>query len=66
MAPGLPGGRMEIAAYNGYLVRMAGTTTCPLNRAVLAMVRRLERERTQPHCGVWRALAHSLSNGCLA
>jgi 2-dehydropantoate 2-reductase len=65
MAPDLPGGRTEIEAYNGYLVRLAGTTPCPLNRAVLALVRRLERERTLPHRDVWRELAHSVSEGCL-
>jgi 2-dehydropantoate 2-reductase len=63
MAPDLPGGRTEVDAYNGYLVRVAGTTPCPLNRAVLALVRRLERERTLPHRDVWRELAHSLSQG---
>jgi 2-dehydropantoate 2-reductase len=66
MAPDLPSGRTEIEAYNGYLVRLAGTTPCPLNRAVLAMVRRFERERTLPHRGVWRELAQSLSEGSLA
>jgi 2-dehydropantoate 2-reductase len=66
MAPDLPSGRTEIDAYNGYLVRLAGTTPCPLNRAVLAMVRRLERERTLPHRGVWRELAHSVGKGSLA
>jgi len=66
MAPDLPSGRTEIEAYNGYLVHLAGTTPCPLNRAVLAMVRRLERERTLPHRGVWRELASSAGEGCLA
>jgi 2-dehydropantoate 2-reductase len=66
MAPDVPGGRTEIDAYNGYLVRLAGPTPCPLNRAVLALVRRLARERTPPHRGVWRELAHSLREGGLA
>jgi 2-dehydropantoate 2-reductase len=66
MAPDVPGGRTEIDAYNGYLVRLAGTMPCPLNRAVLALVRRLERERTAPHREVWRELAHSVRDRCLA
>jgi 2-dehydropantoate 2-reductase len=64
MAPDVPGGRTEIEAYNGYLVRLAGTTPCPLNRAVLAMVRRLEREGTAPLRAVWVELARSVSEGC--
>ena len=63
MAPDLPSGRTEIEAYNGYLVCLAGTTPCPLNRAVLAMVRRIERERIRPHRGVWRELASSAGKG---
>lgn len=66
MAPDVPGGRTEIEAYNGYLVRLAGTAPCPLNRAVLALVRRLERERTPPHRHVWRELAQTVGDGCLA
>lgn len=66
MAPDLPRGRTEIDAYNGYLVRLAGPTPCPLNRAVLALVRRLARERTRPHRGVWRDLAASARAGRLA
>jgi 2-dehydropantoate 2-reductase len=66
MAGDLPHGPSEIEAYNGHLVRLAGTTPCPLNRAVMAMVQRLERERTPPDRAVWRALADSLPEGCLA
>ena len=63
MAPDLPTGRTEIEAYNGYLVRLAGATPCPLNRAVLALVRRCARDHTRPHRGVWRELAHSVRGG---
>jgi 2-dehydropantoate 2-reductase len=66
MAPDIPGGRTEIEAYNGHLVRLAGASPCPLNRAVLAMMRRLERERTAPHRTVWGELAHSVTEECPA
>jgi 2-dehydropantoate 2-reductase len=58
MAPDLPKGRTEIAHYNRHLVRIAGATPCPLNRAVVALIERMERERIQPH----REMLHRLES----
>ncbi len=49
MAPDLPKGRTEIDYYNQRLVQLAGDRPCPLNRAVVNMIKRMERERIQPH-----------------
>jgi 2-dehydropantoate 2-reductase len=48
MARDLPGGPTEIDHYNGRLVALAGDFPCPLNRAVYALVRRMEAERLEP------------------
>ena len=45
MAPDLPRGRTEINFYNQHLIDIAGAHPCPLNRAVVALIHRLERER---------------------
>jgi 2-dehydropantoate 2-reductase len=52
----LPAGRTEVDHYNGHLVRLAGDGPCPLNRRVLALVRRLEREWQRPHVGLLEGL----------
>jgi 2-dehydropantoate 2-reductase len=44
----LPAGRTEIDYYNGYLVELAGDSPCPLNRRVLELVKRMERDRLPP------------------
>lgn len=49
MSGDLPRGRSEIDYYNRHLIDLAGTTPCPLNRRVYALVKRLERERACPH-----------------
>ena len=46
MAPDLGTGRTEIEAYNGYLIRLAGSFPCPLNR--VALIERIVRERPSP------------------
>jgi 2-dehydropantoate 2-reductase len=61
MAPDLPRGRTEIDYYNGHLVRLAaGATDCPLNRRVVELIRRMERQRVAPHRG---ALIHLSDDG---
>jgi 2-dehydropantoate 2-reductase len=52
MAGDLPRGRTEIDFYNRHLIDLAGAQPCPLNRAVYALVKRMEGERTAPHPGV--------------
>jgi 2-dehydropantoate 2-reductase len=48
MSGDLPRGRSEIDYYNRHLIDLAGSTPCPLNRRVYALVKRLERERVPP------------------
>ena len=48
MAPDMGSGRTEIDAYNGHLVRIAGDLPCPINRAVIDMVRRISEGRLAP------------------
>ena len=48
----LPRGRTEIDFYNRHLIDLAGDRPCPLNRAVYALVRRMESERIMPHPGM--------------
>jgi 2-dehydropantoate 2-reductase len=50
-------GRTEIDYYNGHLIELAGTRPCPLNRAVYELVKRMERDRTQPHRAVLDQIA---------
>jgi 2-dehydropantoate 2-reductase len=45
----LPDGRTEIDYYNGYLVELAGDRPCPLNRALLELVKRMEKSGSPPH-----------------
>lgn len=49
MAPDLPRGRTEIDHYNQHLIRIAGSTPCPLNRAVVGLIKQMEQERIPPH-----------------
>ena len=48
MARDLPGGPTEIDHYNGRLIAMAGDFPCPLNRAVYALIRRMEEGNLLP------------------
>jgi 2-dehydropantoate 2-reductase len=45
----LPTGRTEIDFYNGHLVALAKDYLCPLNRGILELVKRMEKEGTPPH-----------------
>jgi 2-dehydropantoate 2-reductase len=56
MSGDLPRGRTEIDYYNRHLIDLAGTTPCPLNRRVYALVKRLEREHARPHPGLLEEL----------
>lgn len=56
----------EIAAYNGYLIRLAGDFPCPLNRAVFALVEKVSQERLKPQLKYLQDLADSLPKGVLS
>jgi 2-dehydropantoate 2-reductase len=59
MAPDLPKGRTEIDFYNQRLIDLAGNTPCPLNRAAVELIKRMERERIMPHRGMLDELARA-------
>jgi len=48
MANDLPRGRTEIVNYNQHLIDIAGDTPCPINRAVVACIDRMTRNREIP------------------
>lgn len=48
MAPDMGGGRTEIAAYNGYLISLARGVACPINSAVLAMMKTILDQHLPP------------------
>lgn len=49
MAGDLPHGPTEIDNYNGHLIALADGFPCLLNRAVHALVQRIEKEKLTPH-----------------
>jgi 2-dehydropantoate 2-reductase len=49
MAADLPRGITEIDYYNQRLIDVAGNRPCPLNRAAVKLIKRMERERIAPH-----------------
>ena len=57
MSGDLGTGRTEIDYYNGHLIELAGARPCPLNRAVYELVKRMERDKTQPHRAVLEEFA---------
>lgn len=57
MAPDLPRGITEIDYYNQRLIDMAGDHPCPLNRAAVKLIKRMERERIAPHREAIRELS---------
>jgi 2-dehydropantoate 2-reductase len=59
MAPDLPKGRTEIDYYNQRLIDLAGNTPCPLNRAAVALIKRMESERIIPQRGMLDELARA-------
>ena len=48
MSGDLPKGRTEIEYYNRHLIDLAGDTSCPINRRVYELVRRMEQQRVAP------------------
>ena len=66
MSPDMGSGRTEVDAYNGHLIRLAGNFPCPINRAVVAMVGKISRERLTPSHSHLRELAAMLARGVLA
>ncbi len=66
MAPDMGTGRTEISAYNGYLKRLAQSTACPINTAVLELISRMQ-ERSLPPCrDRLRELRAALGTGGIA
>lgn len=69
MAPDLrhptPAGT-EIDHYNGHLIRLAGDFPCPLNRAVFALIRRMERDALPPSPARLDALWHLMADRAVA
>ncbi len=63
MSPDMGSGRTEIDAYNGHLIRLAGNFPCPINRAVVAMVEKISRQRLTPAHSHLHELAATLSRG---
>jgi 2-dehydropantoate 2-reductase len=66
MAGDVVKGRTEIENYTGHLLALAGDRPCPLNRAVYALLRRLERERRVPGVAVLDELLDVLKNRAAA
>jgi 2-dehydropantoate 2-reductase len=60
MAPDIANGRTEMEAYNGHLIRLAGSYPCPLNRAAFALIATIVKERLSPGRHHLRALEKSL------
>jgi 2-dehydropantoate 2-reductase len=60
MAPDLPRGITEIDYYNQRLIDVAGDRPCPLNRAAVKLIKRMERERIAPHREAIRELSVAL------
>ena len=48
MAPDMGTGRTEIAAYNGYLKRLARGVACPINTAVLELISTMNEQKRTP------------------
>jgi 2-dehydropantoate 2-reductase len=65
MSPDMGSGRTEIDAYNGHLVRLAGSFPCPINNAVINLVDRISCERLPKARTHLRHLAVSLPDGVL-
>jgi 2-dehydropantoate 2-reductase len=67
MAPDIGRGETEIDAYNGHLVRIAGSFPCPLNHAAVRLITRITREGMTPRRSHLDDMAADLgSQGSLA
>ena len=65
MSPDMGSGNTEIDAYNGHLIRLAGDFPCPINRAVIALVEQISRDRFAPAHSHLHQLASKLPRGIL-
>jgi len=63
MRPDMGSGRTEVDAYNGHLIRLAGSTPAPINRAVLEMEARISAQRLAPSHKHLVSLAACLPRG---
>jgi 2-dehydropantoate 2-reductase len=63
MRPDMGSGRTEVDAYNGHLLRLAGSQPAPINRAVLEMEARISMQRLEPSREHLRSLAATLPRG---
>ena len=63
MSPDMGSGRTEVDAYNGHLIRLAADFPCPINRAVVAMVEKISRERLAPSHSHLHEMAATLARG---
>lgn len=57
--------RTEIDAYTGYLIRLAGNLSCPLNRATFAIIQKITSEGLKPQYHYLQDLADNLPEGVL-
>lgn len=62
MAPDLPRGITEIDYYNQRLIDVAGDRPCPLNRAAVKLIKRMERERIMPNVEILTELMAALDS----
>ncbi len=62
MAPDLPKGITEIDNYNQRLINVAGDRPCPLNRAAVKLIKRMERERIMPNVEMLTELTAALDS----
>jgi 2-dehydropantoate 2-reductase len=60
MAPDMGTGRTEIAAYNGYLQRLARGIGCPINNAVLELINTMNDQKRAPSRAILAELESTL------
>ena len=63
MAPDMGTGRTEIAAYNGYLKRLARGVACPINTAVLNLMNAMIEQKRSPSREILAELGSTLGMG---
>ncbi len=63
MSPDIGSGRTEIDAYNGHLLRLAGASAAPINRAVVELVNSMSRDSLAPNRDYLKRIANQLSPG---
>lgn len=65
MAPDMGTGRTEIEAYNGWLISLAQGVACPINSAVLTMMKTIDDQHLLPGRGRLVELARAVGMGGL-